>query len=135
MQILVVDDNVPLAQNIAEILECEGHRVTIAACAQEALEVARRTSYDGAVLDVCMPGMDGVDLFAELQQLHPEAIYCLMTAYSVDSRIEKALASGAKSVLSKPLSVDELLKCVKGAGRAKVLTTNEDLGGVEFATS
>lgn len=126
MQILIVDDNEPLAQNIAEILEHEGHQVATASSAEEALEWASRMPLEGALLDIRMPGMDGVELFEHLQAIHPRATYCLMTAHAIDQRVEQAVANGIKTVLSKPLCVDDLIACVSTANVARLPSKDLD---------
>jgi CheY-like chemotaxis protein len=108
-QVLIVDDNRDLADNIAEILEVEGYTTAIAYGPQEALEMATDMQCDAALLDIRMPGMDGVDLHAALRRVWPLARFVLMTGYASDARVAKALADGACDVLLKPVPIDRLL--------------------------
>lgn len=123
MQILIVDDNALLANNLAEILEQAGHRVATATSSEEALTVATGMALEGALLDIRMPGMDGIELFERLQAMHPGAVYCLMTAHTVDDRVQRAVDDGVKSVLAKPISVDALLACVCAEAAAPHVAT------------
>ncbi len=117
MHILIVDDNAPLANNLAEILEHEGHQVATATSSEEALTLAKKIELEGALLDIRMPGMDGIELFERLQAMHPGAVYCLMTAHTVDDRVQRAVDDGVKTVLAKPISVNALLACVRATDR------------------
>ena len=70
--ILVVDDNRPLAENIAELFEDEGHEVTLAATAPEAVAAAAERHFDLAIVDVRLPGqVDGVSLVPRLRRDKP----------------------------------------------------------------
>lgn len=108
-RILLVDDNQDLADNIAEILESEGYSTIVAHDPESALEAASTTSFDVALLDVRLPGMDGVSLFCELQRTHPHATYLLMTAFARDERIAEAEKAGIGAVLAKPIPIEQML--------------------------
>ena len=107
---LVVDDNRSLAEDLAEILELEGYSVQVFDDPLEALRRAGELVFDFALLDVRMPGIDGVALHAQLRRGHPEASFILMTAYSEDDRLALALAAGVRRVLTKPVPLEELLR-------------------------
>jgi CheY-like chemotaxis protein len=108
-RVLVVDDNLALAENLAEILSAEGFEVAICDGPDAAIALAEREPIDVALLDVRMPGMDGVALHEELAARLPEASFVLMTAYSADERIEAARCAGVRAVLPKPLPIARLL--------------------------
>lgn len=127
LRVMIVDDNRELAENIAEILQEEGHVTHVAGSPDEALVHARKHEFDVAVIDVRMPGMDGVTLHSELARLRPCATFLLMTAYTRDERIEQALAAGVRTVLPKPVPVDELLGLLPAsAGQVEVLVVEDD---------
>lgn len=110
--ILVVDDNCALAENLAEILEDEGHRVLVANDARGALALAGEHRFSVALLDIRMPGMDGVALGAELLARDPNTRCALMTAYTADARVAEARALGLTRVLPKPVPLTELFAWV-----------------------
>ncbi|MAC26127.1 MAG: hypothetical protein CMN31_09335 [Sandaracinus sp.] len=117
MRILVVDDNVELAENVAELLEDEGHAITVAFSADQALlllkEGADRTPcFDAALLDVRMDGMDGVELLGHLRRCCPSMTCVMMTAFSRDERLDTARELGARRVLAKPFAPDALLSAL-----------------------
>lgn len=111
-EILVVDDNHALAENLAEILEDEGHRVIVANDARGALDLAAAHRFGAVLLDIRMPGMDGVALGAELLARDPSVRCALMTAYTADARVAEARALGLTLVLPKPVPLEELLAWV-----------------------
>ena len=108
-RVLVVDDNRDLAENIAEILGDEGYETLACFDPLDALAHAREFDFDVAVLDVRMPGMNGVLLHQKLTQLRPDACYLLVTAFTQDDELAAARAAGVMAVLPKPIPLAELL--------------------------
>ena len=106
---LVVDDDRMLARTLAEILELEGWSVTQANSGTEAVNVAARQTFDIVLMDVRMPGMDGVDAFRAMKASHPDIKVILMTAYTAEDRIGEARREGVLRVLPKPIDVQKLL--------------------------
>ena len=108
MRVLVVDDNAPLAENLAEMLIHEGHDADFETSPEAAL--ARPECFDAYVLDIAMPGIDGWQLRATLRQRCPEASIVLMTAYSDHGVRPK----GERHVpLSKPVPFARLLERIE----------------------
>ena len=111
-RIMVVDDDTALRSTLQEILLDEGRDVIAAADGFEAIELAREGSIDLIFMDIRMPGMDGVEAFLKIKRILPECIVVMMTGYAVESLVEKALSEGARTCLSKPVSIEELLEIV-----------------------
>ena len=107
---LVVDDDRMLAQTLGEILELEGWTVSVANSGTEAVNIAARESFDVVLMDIKMPGMDGVDAFKAMKATHPKIRVVLMTAYTAEDRIGEAEREGVVRVLSKPVDVATLLQ-------------------------
>ncbi len=127
--VLIVDDNRDLAENIGEILEAEGYTAEICVHPEEAIAKAKEHSFDVAILDIRLPGMDGVALHEHLVRLQPDATYVLMSAFTTDERMTQALASGVRAVFAKPVPVDELLALLPPAEEgAEVLLVDDDDG-------
>jgi CheY-like chemotaxis protein len=110
--VLIVDDNRALAENLAEILEDGGYDATCAATPADALVLTEKQSFDVVLLDVRMPGMDGVELHGILRPRMPSTRFVLMTAFATDERIGVARAAGIKDVLSKPFGPATLINVV-----------------------
>lgn len=127
-RVLVVDDNRDLADNIAEILEVEGYATQVCYAPDQALDRAGLEPYDVAILDVRLPGMDGVTLFKKLSDMHPEATYVLITAFTTDERIADAMAAGVRAVLPKPVPIDDLFELLPApeGGARPVLVVEDD---------
>jgi len=107
---LVVDDDRTLASTLADILELMGWTVTQANSGTEAVNVAARQSFDVVLMDVKMPGMDGVDAFKAMKATRPDIRVILMTAYAAEERLGEARREGVLRVLSKPVDVETLLR-------------------------
>lgn len=107
---LVVDDDRMLARTLGEILELEGWRVQVATSGVEAVNVAARDDFDVVLMDIRMPGMDGVDAFKAMKASRPDIRVILMTAYTAEERIGEAQREGVLRVLSKPVDVPSLLQ-------------------------
>jgi two-component system, OmpR family, alkaline phosphatase synthesis response regulator PhoP len=110
--ILVVDDEQPLADLVSGYLRTEGFRVLMATDGHAALEAARQSRPDLVILDVMLPGLDGIEVCRRLQYDRPVCVL-MLTARSdeVDKLI--GLSVGADDYLTKPFSPRELVARVK----------------------
>jgi CheY-like chemotaxis protein len=125
--ILLVDDDVDACQNVSDILEDLGYRVDVAHDGGAALELARDRSYDVAVLDFRMPGMDGVTLYRHLRARHPGIVALLLTAYASQDTAEEARSAGTWRVLRKPVDIPALLNLIgEAVGQPLVLVVDDD---------
>lgn len=106
---LVVDDEVMLAELISSGLRMTGWEVRSAGDGPSALKEAREFRPDVLVLDIMMPGFDGVELLGRIRQFAPEVPCLFLTAKdSVDDRIQ-GLAAGADDYVTKPFSMEEVM--------------------------
>lgn len=109
MRVLVVEDDKKIASFIKKGLEQAGFAVDHIQSAEDALETAAMDSYDVAVVDVMLPGMDGVTLIEKLrEQSLTMPVIILSAKRSVDDRI-RGLTAGGDDYLTKPFSFSELL--------------------------
>jgi two-component system response regulator HydG len=113
--ILVVDDDVDTCRNLSDILTDLGHHVEIAHDGPSALELVRRRHFDVALLDLKMPGMNGLELYRAIRMLRADTVALIVTAYAGGDTAEEALAAGAWKVLAKPVEFPRLLKLVDEA--------------------
>jgi two-component system, NtrC family, response regulator HydG len=126
--ILVVDDDVDTCHNLSDILNDMGFRVDMAHDGPSALHLVKRGSYDVALLDYKMPGMDGLTLYREIKRLRAGTVAIVVTAYAGGTTAEEALQAGAWQVLSKPVDFSKLLGLVSEAiGQPLVLVVDDDL--------
>jgi signal transduction histidine kinase len=104
-QILLVDDDRALLQALPHMvaLRIHGVQVDTSDTAQQALEQIRERDYDAIVTDIKMPGMDGLELLAKIQELRPEIPTLLITGHADQSLIIQALRCGAYDFIEKPI--------------------------------
>lgn len=111
-EILVVDDNEDLAENVAELLELEGLRSRHFADPHAALDWADQHPFALALLDVRMPGMDGLTLYEKLRARYPKARFAFVTAFDDAKTWELAERDGIE-IISKPFAHEDLVAKVK----------------------
>ncbi|HYM16799.1 MAG TPA: response regulator transcription factor [Dehalococcoidia bacterium] len=110
--ILVVEDDARLASTLQRVLVAEGHDVAVAMDGVEALRRARERSYDLVVLDVMLPGLDGIAVCRRLRAGGPIPILMLTALGGTAERV-RGLDSGADDYLAKPFAYEELLARVR----------------------
>ncbi|MFH1117295.1 MAG: response regulator [Pseudomonadota bacterium] len=112
-RILLVDDNEDFLDNIKDVFEDEGYEVLTAKSGEEAVQQVRAESVDVVVMDIKMPGMNGVEAFIEMKKFNPDVKVVMCTAYIVEGTIRRALSEGAQAVLNKPFEMNVLLRTVE----------------------
>lgn len=126
LKILVLDDDIDLAEGLAEILEMNGHDVTVVHNGIDAVDAFRENDFDVGFFDVKMPGMNGVESFLEIKKIKPDAKVFMMTGYSVEQLLQQALANGALGVMRKPFDVDELIGKLDGIKEGRIVVAEAD---------
>lgn len=107
-EILVVDDDQSIATAFERFLAHEGHGCTIASNSEEAIRLVGERDPDMVVMDIRMPGVDGLRTLQELRQRFPDVPVVMMTAYGTSQTSIDAIRAGAFEYLTKPLDLDEL---------------------------
>src|SRR5881398_3374998 len=113
--ILVVDDEKPQRDILQEILTAAGYDVTSAASGEAALKFAKDRSFDLALTDLKMTGMDGIELLQQLLAHDSSIIVILLTAHGTIDSAKEALRRGAFDYLQKPFDRNRLLETIKRA--------------------
>jgi DNA-binding response OmpR family regulator len=116
LRVLVVDDEPPIVHLVCGYLEREGWTVQVATDGREALEVVRRDRPDVVVLDLMLPGLDGIEVCRELRTFS-DAFIVMLTARSEEVDKLVGLAVGADDYLTKPFSPRELIARIKALQR------------------
>lgn len=125
--ILVVDDEVDTCHNLSDILTDLGYRVDVAYDGAAALEMVKTKPYDIALLDLKMPGMDGLTLYREIKKLRAATVAIVVTAYASSDTAAEALSAGAWQLLPKPVDFPKLLNLVGEAlGQPLVMVVDDD---------
>jgi DNA-binding NtrC family response regulator len=113
--ILIVDDEASVRQSLASWFEKDGYGVEAAENATEALRILQHKSFDVALLDIKMPGMDGMELLEHARRIDPKMAVIMITAFaSVETAVE-SLKMGAFDYVTKPIDPDELTHLVTRA--------------------
>jgi CheY-like chemotaxis protein len=113
--ILVVDDDADTCRNMADLFGEMGYATETALAGETALEKARQQRYDLGLLDLRMPGMDGLTLCRHLRKVQPRIVTMIVTAYASLNLDEDARAAGVWHVLRKPVDFPKLLTLVEEA--------------------
>src|SRR5437660_3794701 len=115
--VLLVDDNSSLLRSLphAISLRMSGVEVETADSAQMALAMIEQQEYDAIVSDINMPGMDGLDLLAKVQEQHPETPVVLITGHGEHDLAIRALRSGAYDYILKPIDRDDFMVSLERA--------------------
>lgn len=108
-RVLVVDDDQEIGYMFQRLLGGP-QTVTLARDGYEALDRVKNNQYDLIFLDIRLPGMDGVQTLESIKAVQPDAIVVMMSGYSVEEEIRRAIALGAQDFITKPFEdIDEIM--------------------------
>ena len=127
MQILVIEDEPRIRAFLARGLEAEGFRVDGAENGSDGLRQALERSYDAVVLDLLLPGLDGLSVLRELHQQRPDLPVVIVSARSDLSTKLRGFGLGASDYLAKPFAFDELVARVRVQLRARRSRSEENV--------
>lgn len=112
-KIMVVDDDSGFRTTLVEILEDEGRDVIAAEDGYQAIQMASDSEIALILMDIQMPGINGVEAFLEIKEIRPNCVVAMMTGYAADSLAKQALEEGAMAILQKPLSIGQIFQIVE----------------------
>ena len=121
--ILVVDDDMSVRTTFLSVLRKEGYRVTAVKNGYEAIKAIDEESFDLALVDLRMSGMDGIEVLEKIKTRRPQTRVIIFTGYGSITTAVEAMRKGAADYLNKPFSPDELKLSVKKA--LETLETNK----------
>jgi DNA-binding NtrC family response regulator len=110
--ILVVDDETAIRELMVVALATTSREVLTAGSGEEALAIVKRSDVDLVVLDLAMPGMNGVDTFRAIRSLRPALPVLIVTGYPDSDLMAKALEIGPFTMISKPVNLAQIQKTV-----------------------
>lgn len=120
MRVLVVDDDEQIATTVRTALEDEGFTVDVIADGNDAFAAASALEYDAIVLDVMLPGQDGVEVSRKLRAAKSEIPILMLTALDDVGELVTGLAAGADDYVSKPFAIVEVTARVKALVRRRM---------------
>ena len=113
--ILIVDDEESIRTSLEGILGDESFRTVVAATGEEALMLAQTEDPDLVLLDIWMPGIDGLETLQRLRQSRPNQLIIMMSGHGTIETAVKATRLGAYDFIEKPLSLEKLLLSIQNA--------------------
>jgi two-component system nitrogen regulation response regulator NtrX len=126
--ILIVDDEVSIQESLKGVLEDEGYAVSAASSGEQCLELLQKQSYDVVLLDIWLPGIDGLETLDRIRELGDAPEVIMISGHGTIETAVRATKLGAYDFLEKPLSIDKTLILLKNALDAKRLhQENRDL--------
>ncbi len=114
-RILLVDDEEDFASALAERLMLRGFQAELATSGMDALRHIRECDFSVLILDVKMPGIDGLGLMAEIKRKRPNLPVILLTGHGSAADAETGMKKGAFDYLMKPIDIDELIEKIHDA--------------------
>jgi UDP-3-O-[3-hydroxymyristoyl] N-acetylglucosamine deacetylase len=114
-KVLIVDDEERVLQSITGVLEDEGFRVTTARSGEESIRIFQQERPDVTLLDIWMPGMDGIEVLKRLKWMAPDCQVIMISGHATISTAMTAVKLGAFDFIEKPLSLDVLLMTIHRA--------------------
>ena len=113
--ILVVDDEESICQSLKAILSDEGYQVLVAGSGEEAVKIVEEEMPQLVLLDVWLPGMDGLETLKAIKKINPQALVIIMSGHGTIETAVKATKLGAFDFIEKPLSLDKIIILVNNA--------------------
>ncbi|WP_062351500.1 response regulator [Bacillus kwashiorkori] len=112
-KLLIVDDQFGIRVLLKEIFQREGYETYQAANGKRALEIVKQKKPDLVLLDMKIPGMDGLEILKRMKEINEEIRVLIMTAYSELNLLQEAVDLGALGHFKKPFDIDEIREVVK----------------------
>ncbi len=126
-RILIVDDEADTCANLSDIFSDFGYHVDTAHDGPSALKLVHAgRPYDVALLDLRMPGMDGLELYRRIKEKSAGTIALIVTAYASSDTAQSALAAGARKIVPKPVNIARLLGLVQDALESPLVLVVDD---------
>ena len=119
--VLIIDDEEGIRESLSGIFEDEGYTVFTASSGEEALKVLKEQSPDLIMLDVWLPGIDGIQTLKEIKNMKPDLPVIIISGHGNIELAVKATKTGAYDFLEKPLSLERVLLAAKRALERRTL--------------
>jgi len=127
-KVLLVDDEVEFTEALAERLTSRGLTVDTSDNGASALQKVETATYDAIVLDLAMPGMDGIETLRRMLTRQPELQVILLTGHGTVRKGVEAIREGAVEFLEKPADVEKLVAMIKEARSQRVVLYEQRIG-------
>ncbi|MBW1667140.1 MAG: response regulator [Deltaproteobacteria bacterium] len=118
-RIILVDDEKEFAETLAERLRTRGYDVATAFSGEQAIAKLKEYNYDVAIVDVLMPGVDGIEVLKEIKKIKPLTEVVMLTGHGTVETAIQGMKLGAYDYLMKPCEMNTLLEKLEGACKRK----------------
>jgi len=126
-RVLIVDDEEEFLEVFSERMRARGFEVTTSSSASEALKLTEELNFDAIILDLMMPGMDGIETLQRIRDIRPESQVILLTGHaSLDKGIE-AMKDGAFDFIEKPADINKLTEKIKKAKAKRMIIVEKQM--------
>ena len=124
-RVLLVDDETEFAEILAERMEARGLQVETADSGEAAVRLVEKKPFDAILLDLAMPGMDGIETLKRLRKLNPDLQIILLTGHATVDKGVEAMKLGAIDFVEKPADIDKLMAKIEVASSRKLELTEK----------
>ena len=111
--VLVVDDEPDMGEMLTRLLYSQGYLTDIAYCGKEAVEKVQAGNVDFVLLDIMMPGMNGIETLRRIKAIRSEIPVVMITAYATLKTAQEAMNLGAYDYITKPFNLDCIMDVIK----------------------
>jgi len=125
--VLLVDDEKDFVETLATRLETRGLKVEVAYSGEVAIDKVKERPFDAILLDLAMPGMDGIETLKRLRELNPDSQVVLLTGRATVKTATEAMRAGAMDLLEKPVDIEVLVRKIEEASTNKLRLSDERL--------
>lgn len=120
-KVLLVDDEEAFTDALSKRLEARNLKVKTVNRGEDAVEMVDEHSFDAIILDLAMPGMDGLETLQRIKANHPDAEIIMLTGHASVENSVKAMKIGADDLLEKPVDITNLLSKIEEAHNKRVV--------------
>jgi DNA-binding NtrC family response regulator len=113
MNIMIVDDEPQVAEVLAKSLSRQGHQTTVVHSGEDALRIISNTVPDALFLDVSMPGINGLEVLAEVRRTRPQLAVVVITGHATADEVEQVKKLGAVDVIPKPAALTHYHRAIE----------------------
>ena len=125
-KVLLVDDEPEFLEALAERMRAKGMEVTAVTSAREAIEETEKHTFDAIILDLQMPGMDGIEALKALKKKNPGLQVILLTGHATVEKSVEAMKMGATDLVEKPADLKSLTEKIKKAHAARMIIVEKE---------
>jgi DNA-binding NtrC family response regulator len=120
-RVLLVDDEEEFLRSLSLRLEMRGLKVTMANRGEDAVHLVQRQEFDAIVIDLAMPGMDGLETLRKIKDSHPDAEIIMLSGQGTVKKSIEAMKLGAEDFLEKPVDIHTLLEKIDEAKNKRIV--------------